>query len=365
MAIYEFDGKKPKIAPTTFVCSEAVIIGDVEIGRDCFIAPCAVIRGDFGPIRIGNETNIQDTAVVHGRPDAVTTIGNRVSIAHGAVVHCCTVEDDALIGIRAVVSDWVVVGKGAIVAEGAVVTANTHIDPYTVVAGIPAKTIKKLDRKNREYMLGTRMMYVQNARNYMRSLKPLHQPKPIHPSRELIPQKGCVLIVVDMQEKLYRVMKNKEKLLKNVLRLIKFSKTLNIPIVVTEQYPKGLGRTIKEVSEELPPGIEVIEKTSFGCFGEPRFLQRLEELKATTLVICGIEAHICVGQTVYAAPSHLRILLVTDAISAYTEEDIATAVERAKEAGATLVTTEMFMFEYLKAAKTENFERCLHILRRD
>ncbi len=365
MGIYEVKGKRPRIAPTTFVCPEAVVIGDVEIGRDCFVAPGAVIRGDFGSIRIGDESNIQDNAVVHSRPEAVTSIGSRVSIAHGAIIHCCTIEDDALIGMRAVVSDWVVVGKGAIVAEGAVVTHSTSVEPNSVVAGIPAKPVKTLKRKDYEYVLGTKMLYVQNARHYIRSFKPLPHHSPVLPARQLVPQDGCVLVVVDMQEKLFPVMQQKERLLKNVLRLVRFARTADIPIVLTEQYPKGLGRTIKEVAQALPPNIDVIEKVSFGCFGEPKFLQKLETLNAKTLVVCGIEAHICVGQTVLATPPHLTVLLVTDAVSSYSRTDTETAIERAKLAGAIPVTTEMFMFEFLKTAKTELFERCLDILRRD
>jgi len=365
MPLYEFEGKRPLVHPSTYISPEAVIIGDGEIGADCYIGPGAVIRGDFGAIRIGNESNVQDNCVVHGRPDAVTVIGDRVSLAHGAIVHCCTIDDDALVGMRACVSDWARIGRFAVVAEGAVVVNQMEVEPETIVGGVPAKPIGKLDRKAREYMLGTRMMYVQMARRQIRSLRPVSAPAPAAPQRGLISEDGCVLVVVDMQEKLYRRMHHKERLLAGVLRLIRFARAAEIPLVVTEQYPKGLGRTIPEVTRELPEDQEVIEKVAFGCFGEERFQQRLAELGARTLVVCGIEAHICVGQTVLAAPEQMQVYLVVDAVSAHTSLDVETAVARARAAGVIPVTVEMFMFEYLKVAKTEKFERCLEVLRRE
>lgn len=366
MVFYEFEGKRPEVGEGSYVSPDAVVIGDVRIGRDCYIAPGAVIKGDYGRIEIGDNTNVQDNCVLHARPDDTLRIGNRVSIGHGAILHNCTIEDDVTVGMNAVVSDFAVVRRYSIIAEGAVVTANQKVPDSVVIAGIPAKKIADVGVKEREKQLSYKVLYSQLAHRYTHSsyripvVGKTSEPK----SEGLIHNEGVSLVVVDMQEKLYKVMVEKERLCANVLRLIRFAKAAEIPIVVTEQYPKGLGRTIDEVKNELPEGTETIEKVSFGCFGEKRFVERLNELNARDLIVCGIEAHICVGQTVYAAPSQHRIYLVVDAISAYTETDKEVAIERAKMCGAIPVTTEMIMFEYLKVAKTEVFERCLDVLRR-
>jgi len=367
MVFYEFEGRRPRVGEGSYVSPDAVVIGDVRIGRGCYIAPGAVIKGDYGRVEIGDESNVQDNCILHARPDNVLRIGNRVSVGHGAILHNCTIEDDVTVGMGAVVSDFAVVGRYSVVAEGAVVTNNQKVPESVVVAGIPARKIADVDTKERERYLGYKMLYSRLADRYARSSRRVPSLEQLaEPTFEgLIPDEGVVLVVVDMQEKLFKVMVEKERLCANVLRLIRFAKAAEIPIVVTEQYPKGLGRTIEEVKAELPEGIEVIEKVSFGCFGEERFVERLKELDAESLIVCGIEAHICVGQTVFAAPSQYKIYLVVDAVSAFTETDKEVAVERAKMCGAVPVTTEMIMFEYLKVAKTEKFERCLDVLRRE
>ncbi|MCX7703660.1 MAG: isochorismatase family protein [Planctomycetota bacterium] len=366
MAFYEFEGKRPSVGEGSYVSPDAVVIGDVKIGKDCYIGPGAVIKGDYGPIIIGDNTNIQENSIVHGRPEETTRIGDRVTVGHCAIIHTCTVEDDVLVGMGAIVSDYAVVGKHSIVAEGAVVVNGQKIGENVIVGGIPAKEIGKIDNKTRERFLGYKMLYSQLARRYERSCRqvPEYLVRKDTDTSGLIDEKRTVLVVVDMQEKLFRMMLDKEKVLKNVIRLIRFAKTVEIPIVVTEQYPKGLGKTMEEVKRELPDGVEVIEKVAFGCFGEKRFAEKLKELSAKDVVVCGIEAHICVGQTVAGAPRDYRIFLVADATSSPTEIDKSVAIERAKMSGVIPTTTEMFMFEYLRAAKTEKFEKCLDILRR-
>ncbi len=136
-------GKTPSIGENSFIAENAVIIGDTVIGDNCSIWYGAVIRGDVNLIRIGNNVNIQDNAVIHGTfKKSATIIGNDVSIAHGAVLHGCTIHDHVLIGINAVVLDDVIVETNSIIAAGAVVTKGTVVESGSVYGGSPAKKIK-------------------------------------------------------------------------------------------------------------------------------------------------------------------------------------------------------------------------------
>lgn len=138
-------GKIPQIGTSCFLAETAVIIGDVVIGDQCSIWYGAVVRGDVHSIRIGNNTNIQDNAVIHATyRKSPTTIGNNVTIAHQAVVHGCTLHDNVMIGIGAVVLDDAIVESNSIVAAGAVVTKGTVIPSGTVWAGVPAKKVKDI-----------------------------------------------------------------------------------------------------------------------------------------------------------------------------------------------------------------------------
>ena len=138
-------GKTPKLGKDCFIAETAVIIGDVEIGDNCSIWYNAVIRGDVHYIRIGNNTNIQDGAVIHATyQKSPTNIGSNVTIAHNATVHGCTLQDNVMIGINAVVLDNAVVESNSIVAAGSVVTKGTVVESGSVYAGIPAKKVKDI-----------------------------------------------------------------------------------------------------------------------------------------------------------------------------------------------------------------------------
>lgn len=138
-------GKVPQIGNNCYLAETAVIIGDVVIGDDCTIWYGAVIRGDVHSITIGNNTNVQDNAVIHATyQKSPTHIGSNVTIAHQAVVHGCTLHDNVMIGIGAVVLDDVVVESNSIVAAGAVVTKGTRIPGGTVWAGVPARKVKEI-----------------------------------------------------------------------------------------------------------------------------------------------------------------------------------------------------------------------------
>jgi len=143
--IKEVRGFTPKIGENCFIAENATIIGDTIIGNNCSIWFNTVLRGDVNSIRIGNNVNIQDGAVLHTLYNKSTIeIGDYVSVGHNVTIHGAKIENYALIGMGATVLDNVVVGKGAIVAAGALVLSNTIIEPNTIWAGVPAKFVKKV-----------------------------------------------------------------------------------------------------------------------------------------------------------------------------------------------------------------------------
>ena len=143
--IKKLNGHTPKFGKNCFLADNAAIIGDVEMGNDCSIWFGAVLRGDVHSIRIGNKVNIQDNATIHATyKKSPTDIGNNVSIAHNAVIHGCTIKDNVLIGMGAIVLDDAVVESNTIVAAGSVVTKGTVVESGWVYAGTPAKKMKQL-----------------------------------------------------------------------------------------------------------------------------------------------------------------------------------------------------------------------------
>ena len=148
MLIKELNGHTPKFGKNCFLAENSVVIGDVVMGDQCSIWFNAVIRGDVHFIRMGNKVNIQDGAVVHCTyQKSPTTIGNNVSIGHNAVVHGCTIRDNVLVGMGAIVMDDCVVESNSIIAAGAVVTEGTRVETGTVYAGVPAKKIKDISQE--------------------------------------------------------------------------------------------------------------------------------------------------------------------------------------------------------------------------
>ena len=143
--IKTLNGNTPKIGNNCFLAETATLIGEVEIGDDCSIWYSAVLRGDVHYIKVGNNTNIQDNATVHATyKKSPTNIGSNVTIAHGAIIHGCTIKDNVMVGMNAVVLDDAVVESNSIIAAGSVVTKGTVVESGTVYAGIPAKKIKDI-----------------------------------------------------------------------------------------------------------------------------------------------------------------------------------------------------------------------------
>lgn len=135
-------GKTPQIGADCFIAENATLLGEVRMGERCSIWYNAVVRGDVHYIRMGNQVNVQDGAVIHCTyQKAPTEIGNNVSIGHNAIVHGCTVRDNVLIGMGSIVMDHCVVGSGSIIAAGAVVTKGTEVPEGSIYAGVPARKI--------------------------------------------------------------------------------------------------------------------------------------------------------------------------------------------------------------------------------
>jgi len=144
MPCYEIDGVVPVVDPGAYVHPTAVLIGDVIVGPGCYVGPCAVLRGDFGRIVLERGSNVQDTCVIHGFPKRDTVVEENGHIGHGAVLHCCIVRRDALVGMNAVVLDEAEIGAQSIVAACAFVPAGMKVPPRSLVAGIPAKVRREL-----------------------------------------------------------------------------------------------------------------------------------------------------------------------------------------------------------------------------
>lgn len=141
-------GVSPQIPEGCFIAPNATIVGDVVMGSDCSIWFNAVVRGDVNSIRIGNKVNIQDGACIHCTYEKTKTIiGNNVSIGHNAIVHGCTVEDNVLIGMGAIVMDRVRIGQNSIIAAGAVVLEDTEVPPGSIFAGVPARKVKDISQE--------------------------------------------------------------------------------------------------------------------------------------------------------------------------------------------------------------------------
>jgi len=137
--IRSFRGTKPRIAASAYIDPGAHVIGDVEIGERASIWPCVVLRGDIEPIRIGADTNIQDGTVIHTDRGFPTTIGDRVSVGHSVILHGCTIEEESLIGMGAIVLNGARIGHGAVVAAGSLVPEGMQVAPEMLVMGAPAK----------------------------------------------------------------------------------------------------------------------------------------------------------------------------------------------------------------------------------
>lgn len=173
-----------------------------------------------------------------------------------------------------------------------------------------------------------------------------------------------VLVVVDVQERLLPAIHDAPRVVRNVTTLLTGAGLLGVPVIVTEQYPRGLGSTVESVRAALPAGTPTLEKITFACTGEPAFNDALAALGRRQIVVCGTEAHVCVLQTVLGLRQAGRAVhLVADAVSSRTPDNHAAAVQRMSAAGVPVVTTEMVLFEWMERAGTPQFKAVSALVR--
>jgi carbonic anhydrase/acetyltransferase-like protein (isoleucine patch superfamily) len=171
MPVYELNRIRPLIGDGTWIAPSADIIGDVTIGTNCYIGFGAVIRGDFGPIIIGNETLIEDNVVIHTA--SRTQIGIRVIVGHMAMIHDAQIEDGALIGMKAMISEGTVIGAGAIIAQQSLLKKNQKVPPRNLYAGAPAAFKKEVSDEYLEILDAGIRAYMDLRRLYHQTFKPV------------------------------------------------------------------------------------------------------------------------------------------------------------------------------------------------
>ncbi|MCU0607704.1 MAG: gamma carbonic anhydrase family protein [Candidatus Edwardsbacteria bacterium] len=170
--IKPFKGKTPKVDASAFVAETAVLVGDIEIGKNCSIWYGVAIRADINKVRIGADTNIQENTVVHvdlddrGLGDCSTVIGDRVTVGHGAILHGCKIGDDCLIGMGAIVLSGAKIGEGSVVAAGALVREGQVVPPHSLVMGMPAQVKRTLGDPELELVRSSAQHYVDLAKEY-------------------------------------------------------------------------------------------------------------------------------------------------------------------------------------------------------
>jgi nicotinamidase-related amidase len=172
------------------------------------------------------------------------------------------------------------------------------------------------------------------------------------------------LVVIDVQGKLAQVMHQKEALFENLQKLIKGVQVLELPILWNEQLPEKLGQTTPEIAQLLSHSAQPIAKSSFSCWGNPPFAAALKETGRSQILLTGIESHVCVYQTCCdLLEQGYQVQIVTDAVSSRTAENRQLGLERMKEAGATLTSTEMALFELLRVAEGPKFKEITRIVK--
>jgi nicotinamidase-related amidase len=171
------------------------------------------------------------------------------------------------------------------------------------------------------------------------------------------------LLVVDIQERLLPAIFQKERIVENSVRLIKGAAAFGLPIFASEQYRKGLGSTVPEVASAIK-GFAPFEKLAFSACGAAGLVSALESSKASDVILCGIEAHVCVCQTCLdLLAAGKRVFAVADAVSSRTAENAGIGLERMRQAGAAIVSTEMVLFELVQEAGTEDFKQILALVK--
>lgn len=178
--------------------------------------------------------------------------------------------------------------------------------------------------------------------------------------RGMIKKDDAAIVVIDAQEKLLPVIANRDEIIANITRLIQFAEIIKIPVIFTEQ--EKLGSTLQEIASQKR-GFSAIEKTHFNCFYNDTFQRAIKGLGKKSIVLAGVEAHICVAQTALHGLREHAIHVVADAIGSRKEENRAVALERMKQSGAIMSSTEMVIYELLEKAGTEEFKLALQLVK--
>ena len=173
MNTYEFEGVVPVIDSTAYVHPTAVLIGDVIVGPRCYVGANAVLRGDFGRLRLQEGSNLQDTCVMHGFPECDTIVEVDGHVGHGAVLHGCRIGRNAMVGMNAVVMDNADIGEEAIVAALAFVKANMQVPPRSLVAGVPGKILRALTQQEIDWKTTGTRVYQDLALRSRATLRPV------------------------------------------------------------------------------------------------------------------------------------------------------------------------------------------------
>jgi carbonic anhydrase/acetyltransferase-like protein (isoleucine patch superfamily) len=165
--LYSFDNRQPKIGKETYVSESALVIGDVRVGNNCYIGHGAILRADYGAIEIGGGSAVEERVFMHVPPEETCWIGEKVTLGHGAIVHSKLIGDFAVIGMGAILSLWSEVGEHSIVAEGAVVKMKQKFPSGVVIAGNPARIVRKVSSEDEKHWQRWKQLYIDMAKKYL------------------------------------------------------------------------------------------------------------------------------------------------------------------------------------------------------
>jgi len=171
MSLYEFEGKRPQIDDSAFVHPESILIGNVRIGKGCYVGPGAVLRADWGEIGIGEGSNVQENCVIHAAPDKAADLGPASHIGHGAIVHGAKLGHHVTVGMRAILDEEVVVGDGSIIGAACFVPRGTIFPAYKIIVGVPAKVVGDVTKEKEDYTWWATQTYQGLPPRYHSSLR--------------------------------------------------------------------------------------------------------------------------------------------------------------------------------------------------
>ena len=166
--LYTFDGRRPEVGKNAYVSDQSVVIGDVKIGDGCYVGPGAILRGDYGRIEIGSGTAVEENVTVHAPPKGFCHVGKKVTLGHGAIIHASCIGDLVVVGMGAVLSLGVKIGRRTIVAEGAIIKMGQKIPPGVIVGGNPAKVIRNVTPRDEERWERGKQIYIDLAKKYLK-----------------------------------------------------------------------------------------------------------------------------------------------------------------------------------------------------